>query len=184
VLVHVLDGATENPLASYEQVRRELELFDPELAAKPEVVAVNKMDLPDARDRWPSLGLELKERGTTALAISAVSGVGVVDLVREVRRLLESLPVPAVVAVLPEIQPTAVDEEDAAVRIFRRGDAWVVRAPWLEKLARRTAWNLPEAVERFHRILQARGVTATLEEVGVQLGDTVIIGEAELEWGQ
>lgn len=184
VLVHVLDGAAEDPLAGYEQVRRELELFDPELAQKPEIVAVNKMDLPDARGHWPVLRSALMEKGATVVAISAASGEGVAALLGDMRQRLESLPAPVAVEVLPEVRPPAVDEEEAAVRIFRRGEVWVVRAPWLEKLARRTAWNLPEAVERFHRILEARGVTAALEEAGVQLGDTVIIGEAELEWGQ
>jgi Obg family GTPase CgtA-like protein len=76
-----------------------------------------------------------------------------------------------------------VDEDEGAVRVFRREDgAWVLRSPWLERLAHRTAWGMPEAVERFQRTLDRYGITTTLEELGVQPGDTVIIGEAELEW--
>jgi len=76
-----------------------------------------------------------------------------------------------------------VDEDEAAVRIFRRSDgAWVVRAAWLERLARRVGWGMPEAVYRFQRTLDRYGITSALEEAGVAPGDTVIIGESELEW--
>lgn len=185
VLIHVLDGTSEDVLAAYDQIREELSLFDPELAEKPEIVAYNKMDVPEARERWPRVRRHFEERELPVLAVSAATREGVPELLAEARRTLEALPPPVVEEVLPELRPPAVDEEEATVRIFRRSDgAWIVRAPWLERLARRTSWNMPEAVERFHRILQGRGVTATLEEVGVQEGDTVIIGEAELEWGE
>ena len=183
VILHLLDGASETPLLSYDQVREELRLFDPGLAEKPEVVAFNKMDLRSAQEQWPHVRAAMMERQVPVFAISAVTGEGIPAMLEHVRQLLQSLPVPELEEALPELRPRAVDEDREAVRVFRREDgAWIVRAPWLEKLARRTAWNLPEAVDRFHRILQARKVTDTLYELGVQPGDTVIIGEAELEW--
>lgn len=183
VLVHVVDGSLEDPVAAYDNVRRELELFDPELTAKPEVVAYNKVDLPSARERYGAFEAALRLRDTAVLPVSAASREGLLPLLGAVRALLEAAPVAPVAEVLPELRPAAVDEEEAALRVFRRHDgAWVLRAPWLEKLERRTSWEMPEAVERFWRILQSRGVSATLEEMGVRPGDTVIIGEAELEW--
>ncbi|MHB0877421.1 MAG: GTPase ObgE [Anaerolineae bacterium] len=183
VIVHVLDGSAEEPLATYEQIRRELELFGENLAQKPEVVAFNKMDLPEARERFADVKAALASRGLDAYPISAATGEGLRPLMGAVRRSLETAPAPRVVEVLAELRPTAVDEEEATVRVFRRGDgAWVLRAPWLEKLARRTAWQMPEATERFWRIVQSRGLGATLAEMGVEAGDTVVIGEEELEW--
>ncbi|MGI6206768.1 MAG: GTPase ObgE [Anaerolineae bacterium] len=183
VIIHVLDGASESPLEDYWQIREELEAFDPALAEKPEIVAVNKLDIPDARESFPRLREELEREGVTVLGISAATREGVDELLAETRRTLESLPPEEVRPVLPEIRPAAVDEDEGAVRVFRREDgAWVLRSPWLERLAHRTAWGMPEAVERFQRTLDRYGITTTLEELGVQPGDTVIIGEAELEW--
>jgi GTP-binding protein len=45
-----------------------------------------------------------------------------------------------------------------------------------------TDWNSSEAMERFERILQARGISAALQRAGVQFGDTVFFGVIELEW--
>jgi GTPase len=183
VIVHVLDGATEEPLAAYEQIRQELELFDERLVRKPEVVAVNKMDLPDARERYAELQAALAQRGLTVLPISAATREGLRPLLGAVRKALETAPAPELFEVVPEIRPLAVDENEATVRVSRRPDgAWVLHSPWLERLARRTAFQMPEAAERFWRIIESRGVSETLVEMGARAGDTVVIGEEELEW--
>ncbi len=183
VLIHLLDGSSADPVGGYAQIRRELAEFDPAMMEKPELVAVSKMDLPEAQEALPALQEAFAEKGISLFPISAATGEGVRELLGAARRTLEELPPVEVEPILPEINPRALDEADAAVRVFRRADgAWIVRAPWLERLSRRTAWNMPEAVERFQRTLDKHGITATLEEMGVEAGDTVIIGGAELEW--
>jgi GTP-binding protein len=52
----------------------------------------------------------------------------------------------------------------------------------IERAVKRTNWYLDDAVRRFQRILEAMGITAALQKEGVEVGDTVIIGEMELEW--
>src|SRR5512134_3433353 len=63
VLIHLLDGLAEDPLLDYAQINSELALFDPDLAKKPQVVAFNKMDLPDVQQRWPEIAEAVKRRG-------------------------------------------------------------------------------------------------------------------------
>ena len=53
LLIHLLDGAGTDPLADYETINRELAQFSERLAAKPQIVVLNKMDLPDAQAWWP-----------------------------------------------------------------------------------------------------------------------------------
>ncbi|KAL6766559.1 OBGE1 [Auxenochlorella protothecoides x Auxenochlorella symbiontica] len=93
VLVHVVDGSGPDPCADFLAVRRELELFDPGLAAKPFVLAYNKMDTPASSDYWPDVRAALCEEHGLAdedvLAVSAAAGTGVPALVRRVRRLLD-----------------------------------------------------------------------------------------------
>mgnify|MGYP000958645180 FL=1 len=183
LIVHLLDGAAADAYEAYEQIREELEAFDPKLAQKPEVVAINKLDLPEARERFEALRELVGRSATMVVGISAATGEGVPDLLNQVRWALERMPAEQEPLVLPEIVAPAVDEDEVAVRIFRRADgAWVVRSAWLERLARRVGWGMPEAVDRFQRTLDRYGITAALEEAGVAPGDTVIIGESELEW--
>ena len=52
VLIHLLDGMAPDPLLDFAQINSELALFDPNLAAKPQIVVLNKIDLPDVQARW------------------------------------------------------------------------------------------------------------------------------------
>lgn len=92
VIVHVLDlGASpERDLyRDYLAINRELELHSPELARRPQVVVANKADLPGARERWRDLQERLAGSPRVRL-VSALTGEGLDDLVREVARLLLS----------------------------------------------------------------------------------------------
>ncbi len=75
VLIHLLDGLAENPIVDFAQINSELSLFDPDLAKKPQIVAVNKMDLPEVQSRWEHIQRKLKKKGISPLSISAVTGV-------------------------------------------------------------------------------------------------------------
>jgi GTP-binding protein len=93
VLVHVVDvsGASgREPAADLDTVRQELELFRPELAAKPQIVAANKMDA--ATDEEPLRELEARASalGLPLFRISAVTGAGVAPLLEEAWRLLRA----------------------------------------------------------------------------------------------
>ncbi|MBC8263477.1 MAG: GTPase ObgE [Anaerolineales bacterium] len=180
MIIHLLDGASDDPLADYQSINDELALFDSELARKPQLVVLNKMDLPQTRALWPSVEQAMKERGQRAMSISAVTGEGVKEMLRSVAEMLASLP--------KEEPPTAEIkvfrpvEEDKALTITWEDDAWRVRGAKVERVAAITNWDLDEAVMRFQRIADAIGLKAALREAGVQPGDTVRIGEAELEW--
>ena len=60
VLIHLLDGSAEDPLLDFAQINSELALFDPALGDKPQIVAFNKMDLPDVRARWSEFAEDFK----------------------------------------------------------------------------------------------------------------------------
>jgi GTP-binding protein len=94
VLVHLLDAATagpgRTPLGDYDAINRELALFDPALAERPQIAVLNKMDLPDVRRRRRQIAAKLAKRGVRLMAISAVTGEGVDELLDEVWRVLKS----------------------------------------------------------------------------------------------
>jgi GTP-binding protein len=98
LLIHLLDvsGLTgRDPVEDYDRINRELELFDPELARKPQIVAANKIDLAEARQALPEVRARLAERGIELEAVSTVTREGVAELLRKVASRLERLPAAA-----------------------------------------------------------------------------------------
>jgi GTP-binding protein len=190
LLIHLLDGAKDNPEAEFEAVNRELKAFDSTLAAKPQLVGFNKMDLPDAQKHFPRARRELNARGLEIFPLSAASGQGVRELLRRAAQRLDELPSPAqtVEEVMPVFRPEPdenafeISRETVTVRGGKQTNVYRVRGIKVERVIARTNWAQDEGAARAHRVLQAMGVTEALRTAGIQEGDTVQIGEADLEW--
>src|SRR5512133_66660 len=90
VLIHLLDGLAEDPLADFSQINSELALFDPALADKSQVVGFNKMDMPEAQAHWPRVKAELEQRGYDVLPISALTRENLKPLLWKAHELLQS----------------------------------------------------------------------------------------------
>jgi len=180
VLIHLLDGASADPVQDFEAINEELVLYSAKLAAKPQIVALNKMDLPQAQQVWPSVQAAMRERRLPVFAISAVTGQGTRELLYAVLKILEEMPEePVAIAEAKVFRPA---EEEDAFEVVREGDNFRVRGRRVERAAAMTDWNNQEAVARFQRILKAIGVLEALRQAGCQPGDTVVIGDYELEW--
>ena len=180
LLVHLLDGASPDPAADYEAINLELALYSEKLTAKPQIVVLNKMDLPDAQARFETLRAEL--RVEPLCAISAVTREGVRELLRTIADRLSELPEEEVPSELFVFRPHE-HQESKDVRITQEGaGSYRISGEEIERLATMTDWGSDEAIERFERIMVARGISAQVEEAGVHVGDTVIIGRIELEW--
>lgn len=180
LLIHLLDGAGEDPIGDFVQINTELSLFDEELSQKPQLVALNKIELPEAKERWPEVKEFIEEHAFRVTAISAVTHHGVQDLMVQAARLLSELPEPpASPEEVPVFRPR--DDEDE-YQIIRENDAYRVVGSRIERAAAMTYWEYDEAMVRFQRILEALGIAKALRDAGVQPGDTVLIGTHELEW--
>ncbi|MCK4724355.1 MAG: GTPase ObgE [Anaerolineales bacterium] len=179
VLIHLLDGLAEDPVVDYGQINSELALFDPALERKPQVVVLNKMDLPDVSDRWPTVKSELAERGVTAQAISAISGEGVRELLYRAAGLLdETEPIQE----SEQLPLYTVADDPREFEIKRENSGWRVQGQSIERAAAMTYWEYDQSVSRFQKILQALGVEDALREAGIEEGDIVFISDYELEW--
>jgi len=179
VLIHLLDGLSEDPLSDFAQINSELALFDPELAEKPQVAALNKIDMPEAQERWPEISRALKKRGYEVYEISALAGTNVRQLLYRAAELLESLPAAPEPAEMPVYR---VEADPRQFTIQRQAKGWRVSGEAIERAAAMTYWEYDQSVERFQRILKTLGVEDALRTEGIQVGDTVFIGEYELEW--
>lgn len=182
LLVHLLDGAGEDPIGDFVQINTELALFDPDLGERPQIVVLNKMDLPQAQERWPEVERVISERGYPVMAISAVTHEGVRDLINRVAQMMSELPEPEAAEEVPVFRP---EEEEVPFRIFKVEEGvYRVTGERIERAVAMTYWEYEEAVMRFQRILRALGITEALEKAGIEEGDTVIIGDVELEWAE
>jgi GTP-binding protein len=182
MLIHILNGASEDPLADYNQINVELSLYDEKLGKRPQIVVLNKMDIPEVAAKWEQIEAELKARGVeNPLAISAATHENVQTLVQRMfqtyAELPEEEPAPAVMPVYelpPEEVPFTVEKMDEG--------EYRVNGKRIERAADMTYWDYEEAVLRFQKTLDFLGITQALREAGVEEGDTVHIGEHELEW--
>jgi GTP-binding protein len=177
VLVYLVDGADPDPWATLDTVRQEVAGYAAELAGRPSLVVVNKLDLPEVR--------ELRARSDRADVhwCSALTGDGVRELLEAIGEAVAAAPPPEPLDVVPPTERLR----------HRRGPAEppvVEQHPWgflvsgraVERLVARTQFDSEAATQRFQVALDRLGVSAALEEAGAQPGDTVRIGEAEFEY--
>lgn len=184
MLIHLLNGAADDPIADYNQINAELSLYDERLGQKPQIVVVSKLDMPEVQARWEELEAALKSRGVeNPMAISSFTRQNIQKLIgrmfEEFSKLPESEPFTAQDMPLYELPP----EDEAAFTIEKLSEgAYRVSGKRIERAAERTYWDYEEAVYRFQKLLDTLGVTAALRQAGVREGDSVYIGENELEW--
>jgi len=179
-LIHLIDGGASDPLADFSQVNAELALFDPGLAEKPQVVAVNKIDLPDVAKRWPKIEAAFRNKGINPLAVSALAHTGVREVLAAAWRARQSAPEPASEEEMPVYRP---GELDSAFAIQREPDGgWRVAGRGIERAAAMTYWEYEEGVRRFQRLMARLGVEDALRRAGAESGDTIRVGEHQLEW--
>jgi len=182
VLVHLLDGLSPDPVADYSQINSELALFDPNLEKKPQLVALNKIDQPEVQERLPEIKKQLKKRGVTNLmTISALARTDVHKLLLKAVEMLANAPT------LEDIEPPMPvyrpQEDPREFSISREDDAgWRVSGTAIERAAAMTYWEHSGSVRRFQKLMETLGVENALRKAGIEEGETVRIGEFELEW--
>jgi len=188
LLVNIIDvsGFTDrNPVSDFDAVNRELRLYSPGLAALPQLVALNKIDVPGARETAQQLSPVFKSRGFNTFLISAATGEGVQSLVYflgdELEKLDKVVPAPVESHEIVRIAPDKLDPRRWEAR--KVGDReFVVEGKALERAVAMTNLDNEEAVRRLHRKLYRLGVIEALKKLGVEDGDTVRIGAAEFDY--
>lgn len=179
-LIHLVDGLAQDPLADYSQVNAELALYDSSLATKTQVVAVNKMDLPEVAEHWPGIEIAFRRLNIRPLVVSALTGQNVDALLQQAGEAARQSPVEAQSEELPVYRP---EPDPTEFTVQRQDDgSFRVHGQAIERAAAMTYWEHDEAVHRFQRTLQRLGVEQALRQAGAKGGDSVHVGEYELEW--
>jgi GTP-binding protein len=182
VLIHLVDGGSASPVDDMRRVNEELRLFDSALAGKPQLVAVNKIDLPQVKEKQKTITKAFAEAGVRPFFISAVSGTGIDELKAAVLKLLEGAAGREKVTVLPPGKVFRPRPREAAIDISREGNVWLVTAPDLERLVAGTDTRDAEARRQLQGQFNRLGLAGTLKRAGVSAGDKVRLGKLEWEW--
>lgn len=180
-LLHLVDLASgRDPLGDYEKVRAEIERFDAEMASRPEVVALNKVDAAPPAAVEDAAG-RFRARGIDPAVVSAKEGTGLGELLerldalvvaaREQRRQAEGF----------ELFRTEFPE-GAGVSVEREDVAWRVRGAAVERWVATTDLANPEGVAHLQGRLERAGVERALAEAGARGGEEVRIGRSVFEW--
>jgi GTP-binding protein len=180
LLVHVVDASAEDPEADYRTVRTELIEYDPALGERPTLIALNKMDLPEAQARRAALVAALGGP-EVVYPVSAVTGEGVAVLLTAIAGALAELPAP-VAAAEEGLRVYRLAPAEESWTVERVAGGYRVQGRPVERLMAMTDLNQEDAAAELQRRLARMGVLQALERAGVGSGDTVWIGDSELEW--
>jgi GTP-binding protein len=179
VLIHLLDGNSQDAMADFSQINTELSLFDPRLGQKPQIVVSNKMDLPNMEEKYTALKKQFKKIGINLFSCSTLQKKNLREILWKAHELLITIPAEAMKMEIP-LYTAEVDEK--AFTIERKGNGFILHGIAIERAAAMTYWDNYESIRRFQRILQALGITEALREKGIEEGNPVGIGDYELTW--
>ncbi len=181
VLIHLLDGLGDDPLADFSQINSELALFDPNLAKKPQIVALNKIDQPEVQERLADLKKKFKKQKVELMSVSALARTNTRELLLKAAAALAETPT------LEEVEPPMpiyrAEVDPNQFKVAREGtNEWRISGAAIERSAKMTYWQHEGSLRRFQKMMERIGVDEALRKAGVKQGDTVAIGEFELEW--
>lgn len=181
VLIHVVDGSSETPVEDMFRVNEELRLYEPALATKPQVVAVNKVDLSDVQARIAEIKEAFGLAGLEPFFVSAVSGEGIEKLIKKTLEVIKKTEEQEVVIPAPSGKVFHPRPVGRIFTINREGNTFEVVSPELERVIDGTDINHAEARRQLLGYMSRRGVVGALKKAGAKPGDRVRLGR--LEWG-
>ena len=181
VLVHLLDGSSADSIRDMMRVNEELLLFDMALSRKPQLLAVNKIDLPEVQDRLAALREDFADAGVNVYFISAANGKGVPELMVEAADVLERMKVGKVTGEVPGkiFHPRP---RRGSRGVYKEDATFVVEVPELERLMTKDGNVSTELRWQLKQHLARMGVKKSLEKAGIKAGDRVRCGNLEWEW--
>lgn len=188
VILHVVDMAGiegRDPYEDYLQISEELKLYNQKLEQRPQIVAANKMDMPEAEENLKAFREKIGEN-VPIYPISAATRQGVQELIYAIADLLDTVPATPLVEELEETAEERVvykaekDPEKFFVR--RENEIYVVEGEYIERLMKMTNLNSHDSIQRFARTMRLMGVDKALRDKGAENGDTVRIADFEFEF--
>lgn len=181
VLVHIVDAFPideSDPIENFKKIEKEIKLYSAEIAERPRLIAINKIDLLPAENL-----AELKEKfeqfGFEVFPISGVTGQGLNELLNKMTDVVEST---VTEEEIPVLMPALQRQGEDFWEVIEEEEGFRVAGKRLERMVAMTDLEKRDAVRYLQRKLDKIGVFAKLRAMGAEEGDTVMIGELEFEF--
>ena len=178
LIIHVVDAAgTEgrDPVEDIYKINAELAAYNPEIAARPQIIAANKIDAvySEGEDPVERLKKEFEPKGMKVFPISGVTGEGIKELLYEVSALLEQMDDQPVIFQQEYFPEEELIHADLPYTVVKEDDMYVVEGPKIEKMLGYTNLDSEKGFQFFQKFLKDTGILDELEATGIQEGDTV-----------
>ncbi len=182
VIIHLVDAAStegRDPVADVYAINQELKAYNEEIAARPQIIAANKIDaIYDGGGDNPveRLKKEFEPQGIRVLPISAAAGTGLQELLYYTRELLngtEQEPIVFEQEFFPEEMNMDVQLPYTVEKSAEEEGVFIVEGPRIEKMLGYTNLDSEKGFVFFQNFLKDTGILKELEEAGIQEGDTV-----------
>jgi GTP-binding protein len=175
VLLIVLDGTRDDPVQDLRVLKDELKAYGEGLAERHRIVAVNKQDV-ISDERIAELLNAVRAHGCPAFVVSAKTGKGRGELATALLEIVKAT------RSEPQPQPAApVQQRDASLRVERLGETYRLVGEPAEREAARLGVGSGEARKELWRRLKRMGAATALRRAGARPGDTISVGDGELE---
>lgn len=193
VIIHVIDMAASegrDPFEDWQKINAELSLYNAKLAERPQIIAANKMDMPEAEEQLALFREQLEalgeERVHQIVPISSLTKQGIQELLYKAADLLDTIAVNAEVEEVKEIEERKVysyeKKEDITFTIHREDEIFVVESEGIARMMKRMNLNSYDAVMRFARTMRKLGVDDALRKAGAKDGDMVRVADFAFEF--
>ena len=187
VLIHVVDAAAlegDDPVENFKKINQELMEYNPELMKRPQVIAANKTDIPDAEKNVIRLKQAYEKEGYQVFAISAATNKGLDEMLEAVAKILKEYPEDIIFEQeYEEYQEVEVevDKEPFTIEVYD-DNYYVVTGTGVEKMIGYTNIDTEKGFAFFQRYLREKGIIEALEQKGIKEGDTVKIYGLEFDY--
>ena len=182
ILIHLIDGSSVSPTEDMAHINAELSLFDSALARKPQLIVVNKIDLPQVQAGLTEIKDAFISAGTAPYFVSAATGQGVPKLMTETMKMLGQVVDKAEVGEKIPKKVFRPEPRGISTRVYKEGDTFVVVAPEIERIMDRSDLASFEVRWQLERQLIKLGVSKALLKAGIKPGNKVRCGNLEWEW--
>ena len=185
VIIHIVDAAStegRDPIADIKAINAELEAYNPDLLKRPQVIAANKIDA-IYDDGSGTNTEELKKaafepEGIKVYPISAVTGQGVKELLYAVRELLDNFPDDVVIFEKEFDVDELLDNSDDNYNVYiDENGVFIVEGERIDKMLGYTNLESEKGFNFFQKFMKSSGAIDRLEELGIEEGDTVRVGD-------
>ncbi|OAA83484.1 GTPase ObgE [Clostridium ljungdahlii] len=184
LLIHVVDISGiegRDAFDDFTKINKELKKYDVKLWDKPQIIAANKSDMLYDNELFENFRKKVGQLGyDKVFKISAATGQGVKELMKEAARILSTIPVENIE--INEEDKFVPEEKKFTYNIRKEENTFIVEGSFVDRLLGSVNVNDPDELRYFYKVLKNKGVMQELMDMGIKDGDVVKLNDFEFDY--